>query len=70
MEDPKLASELKANAHNLQGPDRKSFQELFLKHHKAMSEIQHMEQEIAHLQSQTRRLSLEMEEVVAQAKSK
>lgn len=70
MEDAKLASELKANAHNLQGTDRKNFQELFLKHHKAMSEIQHMEQEIAHLQSQTRRLSLEMEEVVAKAKSK
>jgi hypothetical protein len=70
MEDPKLASELKANAHNLQGTDRKNFQELFLKHHKAVTEIQRMEQEIAHLQSQTRRLSLEMEEVAAKAKSK
>ena len=70
MEDPKLASELKANSHNLQGPDRKNFQELFLKHHKAVTEIQRMEQEIVHLQSQTRRLSLEMEEVAAKAKNK
>lgn len=70
MEDPKLASELKANSHNLQGPDRKNFQELFLKHHKAVTEIQRMEQEIAHLQSLTRRLILEMEEVAAKAKNK
>jgi hypothetical protein len=70
MEDAKLASELKANSHSLQGTDRKNFQELFVKHYKATSEIQRLEQEIAHLQSLTRRLSLEMEEVAAKAKNK